>query len=313
MGNRICALLGIHYPILLGGMAHVSRPPLVAAVSQSGGLGVLASGGLSPEKLEEAISEVRRLTDRPFGVNLMLMDQHVPEQVEVLVRARVPAVATGAGSPARYMEALKSAGILVFPVVPAVALAVRMEKLGADGVVAEGTEAGGHVGTVTSMTLVPQVVDAVTIPVVAAGGIADGRGMAAALALGAEAVQLGTRLLASEEAPVHKAFKEAVLQAKDRDTIITGQSVGRPVRCLVNKLTKDLAHCENRGGSAEEFEAMATGGLRRAVCEGDRERGSLMAGQIAGLIREILPVQSILDQMVAEAKSILAQKGGLLP
>ncbi len=312
MANRICELLGISYPILLGGMAHVSRPPLVAAVSRTGGLGVLASGGLSAEQLELSIAEVRRLTNKPFGVNLMLMDQCVPEQVEVIVRTQVPIVTTGAGSPARYMDRLKSGGTLVFPVVPAVSLAMRMEKLGADALVAEGTEAGGHVGTVTTMALIPQVVDAVSLPVVAAGGIADGRGMAAALVLGAEGVQVGTRLLASEEAPVHEGFKQAVLQAKDRDTLVTGQSVGRPVRCLVNRLTKDLARCEAQGGSADQFESLAAGGLRRAVYDGDREQGSLMAGQIAGLIREILPVHTILEQMMADAKRILAQRGELL-
>ncbi len=313
MGNRICRLLGIRYPILLGGMAHVSRPPLAAAVSRAGGLGILASGGLSADKLEEAIAEVRRLTDKPFGVNLMLMDERVPQQVDVVTRARVSFVTTGAGSPARHLDKLKSAGILVFPVIPAVALAVRMAKLGVDGVVAEGMEAGGHIGTVTTMALVPQVVDAVSVPVVAAGGIADGRGMAAALALGAEGVQLGTRLLTSEEAPVHLSFKQAILQAKDRDTLVTGQSVGRPVRCLVNKLTKDLSHLEAQGGTADEFEALAVGGLRRAVYDGDCERGSLMAGQVAGLIKEILPVQTILEHMVSDAKAILASKGELLP
>jgi len=272
----------------------------------------LAGGGLSPDQLEQAIARVRELTDRAFGVNLMLMDKSVPDQVDVVVRTGVPVVTTGAGSPARYMDTLKSAGVLVFPVIPAVSLAVRMEKLGADAVVAEGTEAGGHIGTVTTMSLIPQVVDAVSIPVVAAGGIADGRGMAAALALGAEAVQLGTRLLASEEAPVHAAFKQAVVQAKDRDTIVTGQSLGRPVRCLVNRLTKDLARCESEGASADEFEALAAGGLHRAVYEGDCNRGSLMAGQTAGLIREVLPVQTILTRMVADARTILAQRGELL-
>jgi len=312
MANRICELLGISYPVLLGGMAHVSRPALVAAVSQAGGLGILAAGGLSPDQLEQEIGRVRELTDKPFGVNLMLMDSSVSDQVEVVVRTGVPVVTTGAGSPARYMEALKSAGILVFPVVPAVSLAIRMEKLGADAVVAEGTEAGGHIGSVTTMSLIPQVADAVSVPVVAAGGIADGRGMAAALALGAEGVQLGTRLLASEEAPVHAAFKQAVVQAKDRDTIVTGQSLGRPVRCLVNRLTKDLARCESQGASADEFEALAAGGLYRAVYEGDCERGSLMTGQSAGLIREVLPVHTILTKMIADAKTVLVQRGKLL-
>lgn len=313
MVNRISTMLNLRYPVFLGGMAHVSRPPLAAAVSEAGGLGIIASGGMEPAVLEEAIAEVRRLTRRPFGVNLMLMDPLVPEQVEVLVRARVPAVTTGAGSPARHIDALKAAGTRVFPVVPAVSLAVRMAKLGADGVVAEGMEAGGHVGSVTTMALIPQVVDAVSVPVVAAGGIGDGRGLAAALALGAEAVQLGTRLLASAEAPVHPAYKEAILKAKDRDTVVTGQLVGRPVRCLENRLSKALARCEADKRSAEEFEHMAAGGLQRAVYDGDHEHGSLMAGQIAGLIRTTLPVQQILDDMVADAREILSGKGALLP
>ena len=307
MANRICELLEIRYPIFLGGMAHVSRAPLVAAVSEAGGLGIIGSGGMSPEDLAREIAEVRRLTDRPFGVNLMLMDPRVQEQVEVVIEARVRMVTTGAGSPAKYMEALKGAGILVFPVVPAVSLAQRMERLGADGVIAEGMESGGHIGTETTMALVPQVVDAVKVPVVAAGGIADGRGMAAALALGADGVQVGTRFLASEEAPVHPNYKQAVLRAGDRATIITGRALGRPVRCLTNKLTKQLARYEAEGRDPEEFESLAVGGLRRAVYEGDLETGSLMAGQVAGLIHEIKPVAEIIADMVREAAEILSR------
>ena len=307
MANRICKLVGIRYPIFLGGMAHVAREPLVSAVSQAGGLGIIGAGGMPPEELARQIELVRQATDRPFGVNLMLMDPSVPEQVEVVVRARVPLVTTGAGSPAKYMDALKGAGILVFPVVPAVKLAVRMERLGADGVIAEGMESGGHIGTETTMALVPQVVDAVSIPVVAAGGIADGRGMAAALALGAEGVQVGTRFLASREAPVHEDYKRAVIKAQDRDTIITGRTLGRPVRCLANKLTKKLARYEAEGRDPEEFESLAVGGLRRAVYEGDLETGSLMAGQIAGLIRDIKPVAEIVQDMVSEAAQILTR------
>ncbi|HIE48443.1 TPA: enoyl-[acyl-carrier-protein] reductase FabK [Candidatus Bipolaricaulota bacterium] len=307
MANRICELLGIRYPIFLGGMAHVAREPLVSAVSKAGGVGIIGAGGMPPDELARQIELVRRATDRPFGVNLMLMDPSVPEQVEVVVRARVPLVTTGAGSPAKYMDALKEAGILVFPVVPAVKLAVRMERLGADGVIAEGMESGGHIGTETTMALVPQIVDAVSVPVVAAGGIADGRGMAAALALGAAGVQVGTRFLASEEAPVHEDYKRAVLKAQDRDTIITGRTLGRPVRCLANKLTKTLARYEAEGRDPEEFESLAVGGLRRAVYEGDLEKGSLMAGQIAGLIRDIKPVAEIIQDMVRKAAEILTR------
>jgi len=285
----------------------VAREPLVSAVSKAGGVGIIGAGGMPPDELARQIELVRRATDRPFGVNLMLMDPSVPEQVEVVVRARVPLVTTGAGSPAKYMDALKEAGILVFPVVPAVKLAVRMERLGADGVIAEGMESGGHIGTETTMALVPQIVDAVSVPVVAAGGIADGRGMAAALALGAAGVQVGTRFLASEEAPVHEDYKRAVLKAQDRDTIITGRTLGRPVRCLANKLTKTLARYEAEGRDPEEFESLAVGGLRRAVYEGDLEKGSLMAGQIAGLIRDIKPVAEIIQDMVRKAAEILTR------
>lgn len=307
MANRICELLGIRYPIFLGGMAHVAREPLVSAVSNAGGLGIIGAGGMPPEELARQIQLVRQATDRPFGVNLMLMDPSVPEQVEVVREAQVPLVTTGAGSPAKYMEALKGAGILVFPVVPAVRLAVRMEKLGADGVIAEGMESGGHIGTETTMALVPQVVDAVSIPVVAAGGVADGRGLAAALALGAEGVQVGTRFLASQEAPVHEDYKRAVVKASDRATIVTGRTLGRPVRCLLNKLTKQLARYEAEGWDPEEFESLAVGGLRRAVYEGDLETGSLMAGQIAGLIRDIKPVAEIIQDMVRGAAEILTR------
>ena len=307
MKNRICEMLGIRYPIFLGGMAHVAREPLVSAVSNAGGLGIIGAGGMSPEELDRQIAEVRRRTKKPFGVNLMLMDPKVPELVEVVLSAQVPMVTTGAGNPAKYMDSLKGAGVKVFPVVPAVALAQRMEKLGADGVIAEGTESGGHVGTETTMALVPQVVDAVKVPVVAAGGIADGRGMAAALALGAEGVQLGTRFLASVEAPVHEKYKQAVLKASDRATIVTGRTLGRPVRCLLNKLTRTLAKYEAEGRPPEEFESLAVGGLRRAVYEGDLEGGSLMAGQVAGLIHEIKPVAEIIEEMVKAAAEILSR------
>jgi len=307
MRNRICEMLGIRYPIFLGGMAHVAREPLVSAVSNAGGLGIIGAGSMSPEELDRQIAEVRRRTKKPFGVNLMLMDPKVPELVEVVLSAQVPMVTTGAGNPAKYMDSLKGAGVKVFPVVPAVALAQRMEKLGADGVIAEGTESGGHVGTETTMALVPQVVDAVKVPVVAAGGIADGRGMAAALALGAEGVQLGTRFLASVEAPVHEKYKQAVLKASDRATIVTGRTLGRPVRCLLNKLTRTLAKYEAEGRPPEEFESLAVGGLRRAVYEGDLEGGSLMAGQVAGLIHEIKPVAEIIEEMVREAAEILSR------
>lgn len=291
-------------------MAHVSCAPLVAAVSNAGGLGVIGSGGMPPDILVEQIAQVRERTDRSFGVNLMLMDPKIEEQVEVVLRERVPMVSTGAGNPAKYMDGLKKAGIRVFPVVPATALARRMERAGADGIIAEGTEAGGHVGEVTTIVLVPQVVDAVSVPVVAAGGIADGRGLAAVLTLGAEGAQMGTRFLASAEAPVHPDYKQAILKASDRSTIVTGRSLGAPVRTIVNRMTKQFARYEEEHRSFEEFESLAVGGLRRAVYDGDTENGSLMAGQIAGLIDEIKPVEAIIEEMVRTAAELL-QEGKL--
>jgi len=303
-------MLGIRYPIFLGGMAHVSRAPLVAAVSEAGGLGIIGSGGMSPQALSEQIALVCEKTDRPFGVNLMLMDPNIDEQVAVVVRERVPVVTTGAGNPAKYLDRLKSAGIKVFPAIPATALARRMERAGVDGIIAEGTESGGHVGEVTTMVLVPQVVDAVSVPVVAAGGIADGRGLAAALCLGAEGVQLGTVFLASAEAPIHDNYKQAVLNANDRATSVTGRAIGAPVRAIANRMTKEFARYEKEGRPVEEFENLAVGGLRRAVHEGDVETGSLMAGQISGLIDEIKPARIIIEDMVRAAAGLL-QEGAL--
>jgi len=308
--NRICEMLGIEYPIFLGGMAHVSRAPLVSAVSAAGGLGIIGSGGMPPDVLAAEIERVREMTDRPFGVNLMLMDPNIDAQVEVVLDAGVAMVTTGAGNPAKYIDRLKARGIKIFPVVPAVALAVRMARAGADGIVAEGTESGGHVGEVTTFVLVPQVADAVEIPVVAAGGIADGRGLAAAFALGAEGVQIGTRFLASVEAPVHENFKRAVLKANERSTIVTGRSIGAPVRTIANKMTKTFARYEQEGRPREEFEKLAVGGLRRAVYDGDLETGSLMAGQVAGMIREIKPVREIIAEIVTQARRLLPEGAG---
>jgi len=306
--NPICHLLGIRYPIFLGGMAHVSRAPLVAAVSAAGGLGIIGSGGMPPDVLIEQIRDVRTRTDRPFGVNLMLLDPNIEAQLEVVLRERVTMVTTGAGNPAPYIQQLKEAGIKVFPVIPAVSLARRMERAGADGVIAEGTESGGHVGEVTTIVLVPQVVDAVNIPVIAAGGIADGRGLAAALVLGARGVQMGTRFLASVEAPAHENFKRAILKANERSTLVTGRSINAPVRTLANKMSKQFALFEKEGRPREEFEVLAVGGLRRAVYDGDTETGSLMAGQISGMIDKIEPVKEIIDEMVATAAKLLPEE-----
>lgn len=303
-------MLDIRYPIFLGGMAHVSRAPLVTAVSDAGGLGIIGSGGMSGEALAEEIALVREKTNQPFAVNLMLMDPSIDEQVAVVVREHVPVVTTGAGNPAKYLDQLRSADIKVFPVVPVTALARRMERAGVDGIIAEGTESGGHVGEVTTMVLVPQVVDAVCVPVVAAGGIADGRGLAAALALGAEGVQIGTVFLASVEAPIHDNYKQAILNANDRSTLVTGRDIGAPVRAIANKMTKEFARYEKEGRPVEEFEHLAVGGLCRAVHEGDVDTGSLMAGQISGLIGEIKPVQTIIEDMVRTAAGLL-QEGAL--
>ena len=303
--NRICELLHIRYPVFLGGMAHVSRAPLVAAVSEAGGLGIIGSGGMSPGALAAEIGAVRERTGKPFGVNLMLLDPNVETQAEVVLRAGVPLVTTGAGNPGKYLESFKKAGTLVFPVIAAVALARRMERAGVDGIIAEGTESGGHVGEATTLCLVPQVVDAVRVPVVAAGGIADGRGLAAALVLGAQGVQVGTRFLASAEAPVHPNYKEAILKATDRSTRVTGRSLGAPVRAIENQMTKEFARYEDEKRPREEFEHLAVGGLRRAVQDGDIETGSLMAGQIAGLITAVEPVAAILERMVSDARALL--------
>ncbi|MCD6136944.1 nitronate monooxygenase [Candidatus Bipolaricaulota bacterium] len=289
-------------------MAHVSRAPLVAAVSAAGGLGIIGSGGMPPDVLIEQIRDVRTRTDRPFGVNLMLLDPNIEAQLEVVLRERVTMVTTGAGNPAPYIPKLREAGIKVFPVVPAVSLARRMERAGADGVIAEGTESGGHVGEVTTIVLVPQVVDAVNIPVIAAGGIADGRGLAAALVLGARGVQMGTRFLASVEAPAHENFKTAILKANERSTLVTGRSINAPVRTLANKMSKQFALFEKEGRPREEFEVLAVGGLRRAVYDGDTETGSLMAGQISGMIDKIEPVKEIIDEMVATAAKLLPEE-----
>jgi len=301
-------MLGIRYPIFLGGMAHVSRSPLVAAVSAAEGFGIIGSGGMPPDVLAEQIADVRSRTDKPFGVNLMLLDPNIEAQLEVVLNERVTMVTTGAGNPAPYIGRLKDAGIKVFPVVPAVSLARRMERAGADGVIAEGTESGGHVGEVTTIVLVPQVVDAIGIPVIAAGGIADGRGLAAAFVLGARGVQMGTRFLASAEAPAHENFKNAILKANERGTLVTGRILGAPVRTLSNKMSKQFALYEQERRPREEFETLAVGGLRRAVYDGDTETGSLMAGQICGMIDKIEPVGAIIEEMVSTAAKLLPEE-----
>lgn len=305
MQTRITDLLGIRYPVLQGGMAWVAEYHLAAAVSEAGGLGIIGAANAPAEWVREQIRETKRRTDKPFGVNVMLMSPHAEEVAQVIAEEGVAVVTTGAGNPEKYMELWKAKGSKVIPVVASVALAKRMERCGADAVVAEGCESGGHVGESTTMTLVPQVVDSVQIPVIAAGGIADGRGMAAALMLGAEGIQMGTRFVASTECQVHPNYKEKVLKARDIDTRVTGRTTGHPVRALRNEMTKQYLELEAAGAGAEELEALTLGGLRRAVIEGDVRSGSVMAGQIAGLLKDELPCREILETLMGETQKIL--------
>ncbi len=284
MKTEITQLLGIEYPILQGGMAWVANASLAAAVSNAGGCGLIAGGAAPAEIVRAEIVRARELTDKPFGVNVMLMNPSAPEIIQVCIEEKVAVVTTGAGNPGQYIEGLKAAGIKVIPVVPSVALAKRMERAGADAVVCEGMEAGGHIGSLTTMALVPQIADAVKIPVIAAGGIADGRGMAAAVLLGAQGVQVGTRFLTARECEISRAYKELVLEAKDTSTVVTGQFTGHPVRTLKNKQAREMLKAEASGISPEEFEKMGAGSLRKAVQDGDLENGSFMAGQIAGMV-----------------------------
>lgn len=294
---RLNEMLGIKYPFIQGGMANIATGEFAAAVSGAGGLGLIGAGGMSVEMLRDNIRKCKELTDKPFGVNLMLMHPQADEMADLIVEEGVKIVTTGAGNPAKHIEKWKANGMKIMPVVSAVALAKKMESLGVDAVIAEGTESGGHVGEMTTMTLVPQVVDAVNIPVIAAGGIADGRGLAAAFALGACGVQLGTCLLVAEECPIHPAYKEAVIKAKDNSTIVTGRIAGTPVRIIKNTMAREYVKQEKAGADKMELEKFTLGSLRRAVFEGDVKTGSLMAGQSAGQVNEIRPIQSIFDDM----------------
>lgn len=301
--NEVCSLLGIEYPVIQGGMAWIADAELAAAVSNAGGLGLIAAMNSNGEQLREQIRKAKELTDKPFGVNLMLMSPYIDEAVQVVCEEKIQVVTTGAGNPAKYMEQLKEAGVKVICVVASVALAVMVERMGASAVVAEGCESGGHVGETTTMALVPQVVDAVSIPVIAAGGIADGRGMAAAFMLGAKAVQMGTRFLTAKECNVHENYKQKVLAAKDRDTIVTGKSLGHPVRALKNRMTRDFQEKEKDPNTTpEELEAMGAGALRRAAKEGDVRYGSCMCGQIAGLVNSEDTCQEIIEGICEDAE-----------
>ncbi len=286
-------ILGTRYPIIQGGMANIANGTFAAACSNAGGLGLIGTGGMNPDMLREEIDKCRSLTDKPFGVNIMLMHPAADEFAEIVVEKKVPVVTTGAGNPAKYMESFKKAGILVIPVVAAAILAKHLEDLGADAVIAEGCESGGHIGEMTTMTLVPQVCDAVNIPVIAAGGIADHRQFEAALALGACGVQVGTILLASPECPIHENYKNAVIKAKGNDAVVTGRIGGTPVRVLKNQMTREYIKQEKAGADKMELEKFTLGSLRRAVFEGDTKTGSLMAGQTCGQVKEIRPVAEI--------------------
>ena len=307
MKTRITELLGIQYPIIQGGMAWVAEHHLAAAVSEAGGLGLIGGANAPGEVVREEIRKARELTKKPFGVNVMLLSQHADEVAQAVAEEGVKAVTTGAGSPEKYMKMWKEAGILVIPVVASVALARRMERVGADALVAEGMESGGHIGAQTTMTLVPQIVDAVNIPVIAAGGIADGRGFAAARMLGADAVQMGTRFIVSKESIVHEAYKERVLKARDIDSEVTGMSTGHPVRCLRNQMTREYLKLEKEGASFEELELMTLGTLRKAVVEGDVTRGTVMAGQSAGLVKQEQTCSEMIEEIMDQAKKLLKE------
>ena len=308
MKTRITELLGIEYPIIQGGMAWVAEHTLAAAVSEAGGLGLIGAGGAPAEFVEEQIRRVREATDKPFGVNIMLMNPQADAIAQAAAREGVKVVTTGAGNPGRYMAMWKAAGIKVIPVVASVAMAKMMERAGADAVVAEGMESGGHIGSLTTMALVPQVVDVVSIPVVAAGGIADGRGLAAAFMLGAEAVQIGTRFVTARESIAHENYKNKIIGAKDIDSEVTGMSHGHPVRQIRNRMTREYLRLEKEGAPFEELEQLTLGALRRAVEDGDVVNGTLMAGQIAGLVKEQRSCREIILEIMEQGERLLGHR-----
>ena len=304
MDNNICNLLNIEYPIFQGAMAWVSDSSLAAAVSNAGGLGIIAGASAPASYVREEIRKVKELTDKPFGVNIMLLSENANELAEIVVEEGVKVVTTGAGNPGKYMTKWKEAGIKVIPVVASVALAKRMERAGADAIIAEGCEAGGHIGKLTTMVLLPQVVDAVSIPVIGAGGIADGRGVAAAFMLGAKGIQVGTRFLVANECTIHDNYKEAVIKANDIDTVVTGRPTGHPVQVIKNKLAREYLNLEKQNAPIEVLEELGRGGLRKAVKDGDVEGGSLMAGQISGLVSKRQSDKEIIEEMFQEFENI---------
>jgi enoyl-[acyl-carrier protein] reductase II len=305
MKSRICELLNIEYPIFQGAMARISDASLASAVSEAGGLGIIAGGTAPADFIRNEVRKAKEMTDKPFGVNIMLLSPFADEMAKMVCEEGVKVVTTGAGAPGKYMDMWKEHGIKVIPVVPSVAIAKRMVRSGADAVIAEGTESGGHVGELTTMVLVPQVVDAVEVPVLAAGGIADGRGIAAAIMLGADGVQVGTRFLTAYECTVHQNYKEKVLNAKDIDTIVTGRPTGHPVRVLKNKLARQFKELEEKAAPLDEYEKLGVGALAKAVVEGDMDYGSVMAGQIAALVNKEQSCKEIITEMFAEAEVLL--------
>ena len=305
MKTKVTELLQIEYPIIQGGMAWVAEHHLAAAVSEAGGFGLIGAASAPPEIVREEIRKAKELTDKPFGVNIMLLNPNADEVAKIVVEEGIQAVTTGAGNPEKYMPMWKEAGVKVIPVVASVAMAKRMERYGADAVVAEGMEAGGHIGNQTTMALIPQIVDAVNIPVIAAGGIGDGRGVAASFMLGAEGVQMGTRFVVADESIVHDNYKDRIVKAKDIDSVVTGQSTGHPVRCLRNQMTKEYIKQEQEGVPFEELERMTRGSLRKAVMDGDILNGTVMAGQIAGLVSKRQSCKEILQEIMTEAEKLL--------
>ena len=304
MKKDICGILGIKYPIFQGGMAWVSESTLAAAVSNAGGLGIIAGANAPASHIRDEIRKTKKLTDRPFGLNIMLLSDNADELADIAIEEGVKVITTGAGNPGKFMDKWKEAVIVVIPVVASVALAKRMERCGADAIIAEGCESGGHVGKLTTMALLPQVVDAVNIPVIGAGGIADGRGITAAFALGASGIQVGTRFLASEECQIHDNYKNAVIKSKDIDTVVTGRCTGHPVQVLKNKLAKEYLKLENANASIDELEELGKGALKKAVVDGDIENGSLMAGQISGMVKKVQSVKEIIEEMFNEYEEV---------
>ena len=303
--TELCDILGIEYPILQGGMAWVATAELAAAVSNAGGLGIIGAGNAPAEFVQNEINKIKKLTNKPFGVNVMLLSPFVDDVIEVVFNERVPVITTGAGNPGKYIKRFKEIGTKIIPVVSAVALAKKMEQVGVDAVIAEGTESGGHIGEQTTMALVPQIVDAINIPVIAAGGIADGRGFLSALALGAKGVQMGTVFVCSEECTAHDNYKKALLKASDRSTTVSGRTTGHPVRIIKNKLSREYDKMEKENATPEELENFGAGKLKIAVVDGDIEQGSVMAGQISGLVNKIRPVKTIINEIIEEAQKTL--------